>query len=89
MKNLQITITGNIYHVGFRYFIKQTAFRYGVMGFVKYQNKTSLIIEAEGEPKALNRLIELCRIGSYGSIIKKIDVSETPLKDYQTFEVID
>ena len=88
MENLQITVTGNIYHVGFRYFIKQTAFRFGVMGFVKYQNKTSLIIEAEGEHKALNRLIELCRIGSYGSITKKIDVSKGKFKGYQSFEVV-
>jgi len=89
MENLQITIIGNIYQIGFRYFIKQTAYRFGVMGFVKYQNNTTLIIEAEGEPKALSKLLELCRIGSYGSITKKIEVSETPLKDYQTFEVID
>ena len=88
-KNLNILITGKLNKAGFRYFIKQRAAKFNITGSVRYKTPDSIIVEACGNSDDLDEFLEYCRLGVPFSKIEKIEVSETPLKDYQTFEVID
>jgi len=89
MKSLNILITGNVAKVGFRYFIKQRAAKFNIIGNVRYKTPNSIFVEACGKPDELDEFLKYCRLGVPFSEIEKIEVSETQLKDYQTFEVID
>ena len=89
MKNLNIIISGKVNKVGFRYFIKQRAAKFNITGSVGYKTPDSIFVEACGKPDELDEFLKYCRLGVPFSKIEKIEVSETPLKDYQTFEVID
>ena len=88
MKNLRIHISGKVYKVGFRYFVKQQAIRAGITGTVCYLDNNTLIIEASGNDEALNKFINFCRIGTIGSQIKNITISDSPVTIYRSFEIV-
>ena len=88
MQNLYIQITGKVHKVGFRYFIKQMAEKYSISGIVKYSSDKSLLVEASGKEKSLNKFISFCRLGCIGSEVENISISEMPSTWRQTFEII-
>lgn len=85
MQSIKIEITGKVYKVGFRYFIKQMAERLGVSGTVKYSDDHTIIIEASGRDTALNRLIGYCRLGCLGADVKNISVTECSTRYEHSF----
>ena len=87
-KNVQIIISGKVYKTGFLYFAKQIAERNGITGTVKYTDGHSVKIEATGAEKALNKFIGYCRIGCIGSEVSNVSISESPLLQYQSFNII-
>ncbi|MCK4677721.1 MAG: acylphosphatase [Bacteroidales bacterium] len=89
MKSLNIIISGKLNKVGFRYFIKQRAAKFNITGSVRYKTPNSIFVEACGNSDELDEFLKYCQLGVPFSEIEKIEVSETQLKDYQTFEVID
>ncbi len=88
MKNLRINISGKVYKVGLRYFVKQQAIRTGITGTVRYLDNHTISIEASGPEDALNEFISYCRIGSIGSQIDNITISESPVKVFRSFEIL-
>ena len=88
MKNLRIHISGKVYKVGFRYFVKQQAIRAGITGTVCYLDNNTLIIEASGNDEALNKFINFCRIGTIGSQIESITISNSPVTVFRSFEIV-
>jgi len=87
MQNLKIHITGNIYRVGFRYFIKQMAERFGVFGLVQYSKDKSILIEASGKEYSLDQFLIFCRLGCQGSKVEKISISENQIQYNNSFEI--
>jgi len=49
MKHYNIWISGKVQRVGFRFTAMQTAYRYGIVGFIQNMKDGSVYIEAEGE----------------------------------------
>jgi len=88
MKNLQIHITGKVHKVGFRYFVKQMAERLEISGSVKYSPDHSILINASGNDKSLDKFISFCRLGCIGSDVKNISLSEAIFPQNQSFEII-
>lgn len=89
MKSIRIKISGKVRSVGFRFFVKQVALMHGLIGTVSYSGKDCLIIEASGNDPDLKELIDYCRIGSFGSVVDDIEVTEMPVKKYASFEIIE
>jgi acylphosphatase len=71
-----------------RYYIRQMANNYGICGFVKRIDKTSLLIEAEGVKQPLADFIHWCDKGSVWARTNQMQVSETTLKKYAAFHVL-
>jgi len=88
MKNVRITISGKLNDTGYLYFTKQMAGQFNINGFVKYSDSDSVFIEAEGKPKALNKFIEFCKIGSYDSNVLSIETSEGEITGYSSFDIL-
>ena len=87
MQNIKIQISGKVYKVGFRYFIKQMAEKFGVAGTVKYSPDHKVIVEASGSNIALNQLIVYCRLGCFGAEVENISIVETNNLHQHSFNI--
>jgi acylphosphatase len=63
MKSVEITVSGLVQGVGFRYFIYQKAKSLGLSGYVKNLIDGSVYIKAEGNDSEINELIDLAAQG--------------------------
>ena len=87
MKNLRINISGKVYKVGFRYYLKQMASVTHIMGYVKYDADHSLLVEAQGEERDIDTFVKYCKLGCINSNVQEISLKDLPEKDYSTFEI--
>ena len=87
IKHYNITITGKVQGVFYRASTKEKAQETGIKGFVKNQPDGSVYMEAEGEPSALEQLLEWCYEGPAKAIVEKVTKEEAPLKHFKDFRV--
>ena len=87
IKHYNITITGKVQGVFYRASAKEKAQEIGIKGFVKNQPDGSVYLEAEGEPSALEQLLEWCHEGPAKAIVEKVTKEEAPLKHFKHFRV--
>lgn len=69
-------VHGHVQGVFFRDSVRRLAERYGAAGWIR--NTWDGTVEAvfEGEPEAVERLVDFCRSGPRGAVVDRIDVSE-------------
>jgi acylphosphatase len=89
MPSLKITITGKVYHTGYRYFLKQKATQLQIKGCVFYCPDLSVEILATGENDYMELFITYCRIGNKDSYVEDVNLSQIPPDVFDSFEVID
>ena len=87
MQNIKITITGKVYKVGFRYFVKQIGLNLNLCGIVKYSSDHRIIIEVSGNENAINQLVAYCRLGSPGAQVEQLIVSESKIQHKDSFTI--
>lgn len=73
--------------MGFRYAVRERARSRGVAGYVR--NLPSGDVEAafEGEPAAVDALVEFCRRGPRGARVRGVDVADAVPDGRSGFEV--
>lgn len=87
IKHVDITITGKVQGVGFRFSALDTALELGLFGTVKNQEKNQVYIEVEGEVDQLKQFLRWCHTGPQGAKIDKVDYASTEeLKGYTEFK---
>ena len=86
IKHVNITITGNVQKVGFRFAAIDEALELGLVGFVKNYEDNKVQIEAEGEVDQLKLFLRWCHIGPKGALVEKVDYESTEdLQKYESF----
>ncbi len=85
MKSIEITVKGRVQGVGFRYFVKKTAEKHGIKGYVKNLSDGNVFIVAQGEEFKINLFIEEIKKGSPMSYVTGISVQDIPNTDYKSF----
>jgi acylphosphatase len=72
----RVIVHGRVQGVFFRESVRRAAQQRGVAGWVA--NRADGTVEAvfEGEPDAVERLVEFCREGPRGASVDSVDVSE-------------
>jgi acylphosphatase len=88
MKHYNITITGRVQRIGYRFSTMQSAYRYGVHGFVKNLDDDKVYIEAEGEENNLQDFLQWCKKGPLGAKVENVDFAEGELKNFKSFDII-
>lgn len=88
VKHWNITASGKVVDVDFRFYIKQAADRLGIAGFAKNIAPDMVYIEAEGEEANLRTFADCCRRGSPWSKVQSLDIGEGELKNFSSFERI-
>jgi len=88
MKNaLAITIRGRVQGVGFRFSAVNKAQQLGLKGFVKNKMDGTVYIEAEGEPKQLNEMVNWCWQGPPSASVEDVTKQEIPVRGFDRFGV--
>ncbi len=76
----RVVVHGRVQGVAFRYSVQRMALQRGVTGWVA--NRADGTVEAvfEGEPEAVERLVDFCREGPRGAEVERAEVTqEEPL----------
>lgn len=86
-KNIQISISGRVQGVGFRYSAVNKARQLGINGYVRNMYDGSVFIEAEGETISLDHFVLWCHKGPSFARVDRVKVTAGILKDYTSFSV--
>ena len=87
MRAVRILVTGRVQGVFFRKSTLDQALRLGLKGYVMNLPDGRVLVEAGGEPAAIEALISWCRQGPPGARVQNIQVDETEAPDVPTFVI--
>ena len=87
MKRVRVIISGRVQGVGFRYFVRENAIRYGVSGYVKNMPGGNVEIDAEGESERLDPFLDKCRQGPPQSRVEGFHIQDVPVYGYTRFRI--
>jgi acylphosphatase len=73
-KSVDVTVTGRVQGVAFRYYTGEEARRLGVAGWVANEPDGSVAGHFEGEPDSVDALVDWCRRGPRLARVKRVDV---------------
>ena len=87
MNRRRVVVHGRVQGVAFRYSVQRMAQQRGVGGWVT--NRADGTVEAvfEGEPEAVERLVDFCREGPRGADVERVDVTEEETEGLSGFDV--
>ena len=74
----KVLVSGRVQGVFYRDTCRQVADREGVAGTAKNLSDGRVEVVLEGEPDAVDRVIEWCRKGTDWSSVENVEVSEEP-----------
>ncbi len=86
-KAIQITVSGRVQGVGFRYYTQKVARAWGLKGFVKNLSNGDVYIEVQGPPDQLSVFLLEIRKGPIMSRVEKMEVCEMFLQGTSGFEI--
>ncbi|MCE4619086.1 MAG: acylphosphatase, partial [Desulfurococcales archaeon] len=88
-KAVRIRIIGLVQGVGFRPFIHRLAERHGLNGYVVNLGGSEVEVHVEGPSSSINSFLnQLVLMKPPPSVIKKVEVTEVPPKDYPGFKIL-
>ena len=83
MVNVQLTITGRVQGVGFRWGTLELAQELGITGFVRNQADGTVYVEAQGSDKVVAAFIRRLAAGPTPyPVVDRIRQTAAPLADY-------
>ena len=87
-KAIKISIHGTVQGVFFRNFVKESADKLNIKGFVRNLDDGNVEIYAEGDIDNVNKLQELCKKGPKFAKVRETKVEEVPFQDFKEFKIL-
>ncbi|MCX6748630.1 MAG: acylphosphatase [Candidatus Pacearchaeota archaeon] len=87
-KASRIYIFGTVQGVFFRNFVKENAEKKKVKGYIRNKEDGSVEAWLEGDSKAVEEMIELCKKGPEHSVINRLDIVEESLQEMKEFKIL-
>lgn len=87
MNAYRIVIKGTVQGIGFRYYTRMAANRFGINGWVRNCPDGSVEIHCEGEESILQQFLEEVKKGPAGLVIKSLAVKEAQPDFFYGFEI--
>lgn len=87
-RHLNVRIYGRVQGVFFRRSARRKARQLGIKGFARNEDNGTVYLEAEGEEKNLNQFTDWCRLGPFLASVKKIEVGESEIKNFNDFMIL-
>ena len=89
MKSAEILVTGKVQGVWFRDFVRKTAKKLELYGWVKNNPDSSVSVLVEGNNDAIKLLIDKIRIGSPMSKVEGVKINWLPYENkFNSFKII-
>jgi len=83
-----VKVSGRVQGVGFRYFTRECARRYGLAGWVRNAVDGTVELVAEGTPAALESLVHDLRQGPRAGLVESCEVCSRPFTGhFDRFEI--
>jgi len=87
-ERLVAEITGRVQGVGFRYFARQAARRYGLVGWVRNDPEGTVTVQAEGPRARLDAFLDALREGPEAAEVEDVKARWEPATGrFKTFSV--
>ncbi len=87
-QRLEARIHGQVQGVGFRWFVRSSATRLGLTGWVTNAPEGTVRLVAEGRPANLDKLTALLCQGPSGAVVERVDDARLPASDaFHRFEI--
>ena len=86
-KAVDVTVTGRVQGVSFRWYTEQQAARLGVAGWVRNEPDGSVAGHFEGEDDAVDALVEWCRSGPSMARVRNVAVRPAQAAGLSSFDV--
>ena len=87
-KKLEITISGRVQGVGFRYFVLQNAIELGIKGYVRNTYNEKVEVVAVAEKSAMENFLLELRKGPRMSIVENMEIVElAAASNYENFRI--
>ena len=86
-KHFDITVTGKVQGVGFRYQAQEFADKINISGYARNLRDGSVFMEIEGEEKDLNSFVEWCKSDTLLASVKHMDIKSSVIKGYREFSI--
>jgi acylphosphatase len=83
----RVVVHGHVQGVFFRESVRRLALQRGVAGSVANRRDGTVEAVFEGEPDAVERLVEFCREGPRGARVDSVDVFEEAVEQQTGFAV--
>jgi acylphosphatase len=87
VKCCEISVSGRVQNIGFRYAAKQTATKFLINGYARNELDGSVTIVAEGENDMLDLFVNWCRHGPPWARVDRMDISGHPVRNYTSFDI--
>lgn len=82
-------VSGTVQGVFFRQFCKENADNLGLRGFVRNLTNGDVEMIIEGEEKAIQEMIEICKTGPKHSLIRNVQIEERKYEgDFKDFKAL-
>ncbi len=82
-----VVVHGHVQGVFFRDTARRLAQRHGVSGWVRNNRDGTVEAVFEGEPEAVERLVDFCREGPRGARVERVEVREEQPEGVAAFSV--
>ncbi len=83
----RVVAHGRVQGVFYRETTRRAAQAHGVAGWVRNRKDGAVEAVFEGEPQAVERVVELCREGPRSASVERLEVSEEPPEGLRGFTV--
>jgi acylphosphatase len=84
----RVIVHGRVQGVFFRDTVRTHAVRRGVAGWVRNNPDGTVEAALEGEPEAVERVVELCREGPRGAVVERVDVADEEPEGLAGFAIV-
>lgn len=88
MKTVKLHISGSVQGVFFRAFIKESADKLDLKGFVRNLDNGKVEVVAEGRDENINQMIEVSKKGPAHADVKNVDVEEINHQGFKEFKTL-
>lgn len=85
---IHIIVIGRVQGVGFRQFIKSSAIKLNIKGWVKNLPDRSVEAMFTGSTDNLKKMIEKCRKGPFLAEVKDIKIEDLEDQEFEDFKII-
>jgi len=87
IKRVKLVISGRVQGVGFRYWVKKTAWELGIAGWVKNLSDGRVEAVFEGNEMLIKKIINECWQGPPLSKVDEVKVIREKVKEMKGFEI--